>query len=346
MHLFNPIITKESPKQVLEADFDIIVGKLPISGGWGYSKLEACIINKNDSINDLSLPFSGIDIEQIFIEHRTYEEMIIFRPEGEKFSGFNWNILNQSVLQDNNRYYKKLVIEITAFADSDWEDLKNEYNGPNGYGSSSFQIEIHMMKRQEKMMHFKREFWFDITSYYIEHSVNKNTRPIEPIDENIYCGIRFPSLLNSFELRTVIDEEKSDPGLGVTLNYIAPHSKVSIFIYNLSLQNISENIESPVILDEYENAIGDIYQLYPDARIIVKREQLLVSGLPILHSEFQYTKVNSGHNIIVNSHLYLTAINDNFIKIRVTNIDCDNLHELFIVDLCRILFDSRKIHYH
>ena len=82
-----PIKSKGSPKEILAADFKSLQDGLPIRGGWGYSQEDACIIEKNDPLVDPSLPFDGVGVEYVFVEKRIYEEMIIFRPDGEKFSG-------------------------------------------------------------------------------------------------------------------------------------------------------------------------------------------------------------------------------------------------------------------
>jgi hypothetical protein len=160
------IVSKESPRQILAEHFKSLGGELPIRGGWGYTKKDACIIDKNDPVVDPELPFDGGSIEYIFVEKRIYEEMIIFRPENDRFSGIRWNRLKQELIHDGDRVFDKLVFEITAFSDKDWEELKTEYEGPDGYGNPNFDLAAHEKKRQEKMIHFIGEFWFDITSFY------------------------------------------------------------------------------------------------------------------------------------------------------------------------------------
>lgn len=161
-----PIKSEESPREILGADFKSLRGGLPIHGGWGYTQADACIVDKNDPLVDASLPFDGVGVEYVFVEKRIYEEMIIFRPDGEKFSDIKWNLQEQNLIHDAGRHFDKLVFEITALRDSDWEDLKAEFEGPQGYGHPDFDGEAHERKRQEKMVRFTREFWFDITSFY------------------------------------------------------------------------------------------------------------------------------------------------------------------------------------
>lgn len=161
-----PIQSEESPRNILAADFESLRGGLPIRGGWGYTQSDACIIDKNDPLVDASLPFNGVFVEYVFVEKRIYEEMIIFRSDGHKFSGIQWNLLEQNLMHEGGKYFDRLIFEITAFQDSDWEDLKAEFEGPQGYGTPDFSVEAHEKKREEKIVRFTREFWFDITSFY------------------------------------------------------------------------------------------------------------------------------------------------------------------------------------
>ena len=161
-----PIKSEESPRDILAAHFKSLRGGLPIRGGWGYTQADACIIDKNDPLVDPSLPFTGVGVEYVFVEKRIYEEMIIFRPEGEKFSGIKWNLQEQRQFDEGRRHFDRLVFEITAFRDNDWEELKAEFEGTQGYSHPDFDVEAHEKKRQEKMVRFTREFWFDITSFY------------------------------------------------------------------------------------------------------------------------------------------------------------------------------------
>lgn len=165
MQLPEPLRTKESPREILAADFKSLRGGLPIQGGWGYSKEDACVIQKDDPLVDSSLPFDGIGIEYVFVEKRIYEEMIIFQPEGGKYSGIRWNLQKQALVNDGDRSYDHLVFEVTAFRDADWDALKAEFEGPHGFGTPGFDEAAHENKRREKMIRLTRDFWFDVTSF-------------------------------------------------------------------------------------------------------------------------------------------------------------------------------------
>ena len=92
--------------------------------------------------------------------------MIIFRPEGERFNQIRWELAFQKLIHKNEKYFDQLIFEITAFHDSDYKILKEEYEGPNGYRNSGFDIEVHNNKREERIFRITREFWFDISDYF------------------------------------------------------------------------------------------------------------------------------------------------------------------------------------
>ena len=163
MRPLTPIQSYDSPREIIAEDFNI---DLPIRGGWGYAQDDACIIDKHDPTVDPTLPFNGVAVERVFVEKRIYEEMIVFRPNGERFSGIRWNLLKQKLLQDGDNVFDKLVFEVTAFTESDWEELKAEWEGPDGFGSPHFDVVAHNKKRNARMIRLTKEFWFEISSFY------------------------------------------------------------------------------------------------------------------------------------------------------------------------------------
>ena len=57
-----PIIrSQEAPRQIIFEDYKLN-GELPITGGWGYTKDDAVIIDKNDPVVPEGLPFDGVGI--------------------------------------------------------------------------------------------------------------------------------------------------------------------------------------------------------------------------------------------------------------------------------------------
>ena len=161
------INSQETPRQIIFEDFKkSINGELPITGGWGYTKEDAVIIDKNDPTVPAGVPFNGVSIEYIFVEKRIYEELIIFRASDAKYAGIKWNLLEQKLESHNERHYDILIYEVTAFSDSDWNKLKDEWESNNFFKNSKAGLLSHEKKRASKMISYTTEYWFDITSFF------------------------------------------------------------------------------------------------------------------------------------------------------------------------------------
>jgi tetratricopeptide (TPR) repeat protein len=151
------IESDEPPMKILAAHFKSLNGELPILGGWGYCKADACIIGKYDPSVDRERYFDEMGIENIFVEQRIYYEMIISQPEGGKFFDIRWNLQKRKSFKDEDRIFDQLSFEITAFFEPDWEDLQN-------HGNTHFDAKAQKKKHQKKIIQFDREFWFDVTN--------------------------------------------------------------------------------------------------------------------------------------------------------------------------------------
>ncbi len=156
---------EETPREILEHDFKSI-GSIPISGGWGYTKDDAVIIDKDDPSVQKGIPFDGVGIEKIFVEKRTYEELIIFKPEGLKFNGIKWDMLNQSLINDKDRHFDLLEYRICGHLDEDWKYLKEEYEKNNYFEGNREGMLRHEEEHSKRLLCYETEFWFDITSFF------------------------------------------------------------------------------------------------------------------------------------------------------------------------------------
>lgn len=164
---FSPqhIDSEETPRQLF-VDIFKSIPELPIHGGWGYSLEDAVIIDKSDPIVSQGLPFDGVGIEYIFVEKRIYCELIVYRPKDDRYSGIQWKPILQKLMEIGVRKYDVLTFDVTALSDKNWEILKAEWEGPNGYCSPDFNKEEHFKRREALSIHYVAEYWFDITSFY------------------------------------------------------------------------------------------------------------------------------------------------------------------------------------
>jgi hypothetical protein len=155
-------------------------------------------------------------------------------------------------------------------------------------------------------------------------------------------GIDFPSAPAGFELRSVIDNEKSNPGLGVTLLYNAPGVKASVFVYDDSQPSIPDGVAGAAVRDQFATAVGHVKQFYPDAQSLARETKVTIAGIPLLYTAFTYTEVQPGSRETAMSHLYLTAYKGSFIKVRVTysGVDRPDLGYRTQVNFVESLFDA------
>lgn len=146
--LTDHIVHTEIPlRQVLFEDFKSLGKELPIKGGWGYTREDAIIIDKNDPIVNCGLPFDGVAIEYIIVEKRIFEELIIFRPKDQQFAGINHQLITQKLVIEENKAFDHLKIAVTAFKQDEFEKAMGEMT-------------------DEQMYHYEADYWFDITSFF------------------------------------------------------------------------------------------------------------------------------------------------------------------------------------
>ncbi|MES2622396.1 MAG: hypothetical protein V4615_16210 [Bacteroidota bacterium] len=163
IHIY-PIDTALSFRKVLSDCFKSLDGELPITGGWGYSKEDAIVIDKNDPVVNKDIPFNGVRLEYVISEKRIYIETIIARPKEDRYSGINWKPDKQQLIHDGGKSYDHLTVNVSAHTDKDFEELKLEFE--EGIRNGTLNEEAHLKKHKELLCHYKTEFWFDITSFY------------------------------------------------------------------------------------------------------------------------------------------------------------------------------------
>ena len=153
--------TRESPRQIIFEDYKI---DLPISGGWGYDIESACIIDKNNPTVDKTIPFDGISIEYVFVEKRIYEEIIIFRGISDKFWGIRWDLEEQRLIKVDNRSYDILIFDVVGFSEEIWNELTSRFDAIKANEQWDLMEDLNAY-RESKAFKFKREFYFDVTSF-------------------------------------------------------------------------------------------------------------------------------------------------------------------------------------
>lgn len=162
IEFFN-LVTRETPREILEADFPRLA-PLPISGGWGYDQSSACIIKNPNRGIEPTAQFDWAGLEYVFVEYRLYEELIVFRPAEQKYAGINFELSSQGTMVLAGRRFDVLKFSVTAFLNEDFERLRAAYEGPSGAANPDFDHVAHAALHNSLCCSGEREYWFDVTS--------------------------------------------------------------------------------------------------------------------------------------------------------------------------------------
>lgn len=156
-------------------------------------------------------------------------------------------------------------------------------------------------------------------------------------------GVDYPPKLVEFELKKIIDNETSSPGLGTTIYYNTTGVKVSVFVYDKRIRNIPDDADSSVVRSEFLESSANIRALNPNAKSVVKDRVVTIGSRRLLEAIFQYPESRTNEAEPVISHLILTTKNGKFVKIRSTYSAVDQpergfrTHASFISALARLL---------
>ena len=138
-----------------------------IKGGWGYEIENATVVLEFDPEINPDHRFSGVSIENVFIQKRIWEELTFARPEGERYCGIRESKVRQSLQVDlAGRHYDYILVDVTAFREQDWEELKADWEAHDGYKDDPEGKARHLSLRAEKEIRFQEEFWFNIENFY------------------------------------------------------------------------------------------------------------------------------------------------------------------------------------
>ena len=128
---------------------------LPVAGGWGYTKDDACILTDVRESASENEPI-GLDFEFEFIEWRLIEELNAMPLEGE-LADIRWKVRTQSIDRDTNGTpsYDCLTVLVTAYLRSDLEALAAADDEATEGSAGD--------KRRSLRFMNECEFWFDVS---------------------------------------------------------------------------------------------------------------------------------------------------------------------------------------
>lgn len=155
------------PRQILREHFPNTANELLIKGGWGYEIEDATVVLEFDPEINPDHRFSGVSIENVFIQKRIWEELTFARPEGERYCGIRESKVRQSLQVDlAGRHYDYILVDVTAFREQDWEELKADWEAHDGYKDDPEGRTRHEALRDSKQIRFQEDFWFNIDNFF------------------------------------------------------------------------------------------------------------------------------------------------------------------------------------
>lgn len=131
--------TDEDFKAVLDETYPD--NGVAVSGGWGYTKNQMTVIECNNEAD-------GVAMEYKCVEYRTKQELIVFRPRGERFYDIHIKHVLQTLSEVDGRKCDMLLFEVDAIPES--ELLMGE----------DHRID------QSKRIRYKSVEYFDISKFY------------------------------------------------------------------------------------------------------------------------------------------------------------------------------------
>jgi len=154
-------------------------------------------------------------------------------------------------------------------------------------------------------------------------------------------AIKMPKILANYKLTDVINNEVKNKGLGCTYSYSSTGVKANLYIYNLGHDCIPEGINSDIVKQHFGEILDDIYTVYPNAIEMEEIKGYLYSDVPLVTTSFNLLGNSEEGTESEFSHVYLTSLNNNLIKLRMTYssdnqpTDFHENYELFINELIK-----------
>jgi len=124
--------------------------QLPIQGGWGY-QLEDAVEIEQELLPELDLK----TIQTKFIERRVVEELVLRRPEDQRFAGIRRKVQSRERVNRVGLFFDVVKVEIKALPEMQYATLQTMLHKVG---------EEHYRKvLEEKSIRYIATYWFNVT---------------------------------------------------------------------------------------------------------------------------------------------------------------------------------------
>ena len=155
-----------APREILRQHFPRTANQCCFKGGWGYDSGDAVEVLEFDPEINPDEKFDGVSLEYAFIDKRIREELIFSRPEGERFEQISHQPLEQSLHHLDGVPYDFIEVEVTAYPEKEWNELKADWEAHDGYTDNPKGRGANLKRKEAVKITYRTEFWFNIKDFF------------------------------------------------------------------------------------------------------------------------------------------------------------------------------------
>jgi hypothetical protein len=164
-------------------------------------------------------------------------ELLVLRGIG-KGRGILWKIVNKTIQKQENSWLEKIKIETKQITEKEIITQRENYY-----------FTVNMPAPEKELFPMAADFKTGAT------------------------GFSLPFAISWLHFNQLINNEPHAPGLGHTVAYSALGIKATIFIYNKGLSDFPQSVDSPVVRNEFREAVIDIIKAHPESELIGPLEE-------------------------------------------------------------------------
>ena len=154
------------PREILQQHFPRTANQCNFSGGWGYDAEHAVIVKEFDPEINPDEKFDGVSLEYAFIDKRIREELIFSHPKGERFEEFDSCTIEQRLMDINGVPHDYILVEITAYPEKEWNELKADWESHDFYKDDPEGREANLARKEACKITYQAEYYFNISDFF------------------------------------------------------------------------------------------------------------------------------------------------------------------------------------
>jgi len=160
------VCTQMSPRRrIAELTADT---ELPIRGGWGYTREDAVIIDRQDRVVSKCMPFDGLAVERAFIEGRIYQDLWEPLEVCGPLLRTTHALQMQGLQMAGDKVYDVISHDVWFYSLDDWNAVLKERRALMEQGVFHDQAAEFWRQKDLLRYHYVAEYVFEISSFFYE----------------------------------------------------------------------------------------------------------------------------------------------------------------------------------